>query len=117
MKTISKLLLALLLTVPVLTFAQSGPPAPSTGIWAIIDTTYNVGSSVTGTTSARITLKNTSTSLYTGVQFRVFYDANAFRNATVSLLLPVANLDFQSKVDSVNGNITITTVYTGTSRA
>ena len=117
MKTISKLLLALLLTAPVLTFAQSGPPAPSAGIWAIIDTTYNVGSSLTGTTSAKITLKNTSTSLYTGVQFRVFYDKNAFRNATVSLLLSPANLDFQSKVDSVNGNITITTVYTGTSSA
>ena len=117
MKTISKLLLALLLALPVLTFAQSGPPAPSVGIWAIIDTTYNVGSSVTGTTSARITLKNTSTSLYTGVQFRVFYDANAFRNASVSLLVPPSNLDFQAKVDSVNGNITITTVYTGTSSA
>jgi hypothetical protein len=116
MKIIKTLLVSLLLINSQM-FSQTGPAAPSSGIWALIDSVYQVGAATQGTTSAKITLKNTTASLYTGVQFRVLYDVTAFRNASVSLIIPATNLDFQSKVDSVNGNITITTVYTGTSNA
>jgi|688.fasta_scaffold00022_54 hypothetical protein len=96
-------------------FAQSGPPAPSTGIWAIIDTNYTVGTTTQGFTTARITSKNTTLSKYTGVQFRVFYDKIAFTNATVSLLGSPTNLDFQYITNAANGYITMTLVYTGSS--
>jgi hypothetical protein len=115
MKKTKFALLAILIVLTSTIFSQTGPAAPSSGIWALIDSVYQVGAATQGTTSAKITLKNTTTSRYTGVQFKVLYDANAFRNASVSLMIPATNLDFQSRVDSINGNITITTVYTGTS--
>lgn len=117
MKKTKFALLAILVVLTSTIFSQTGPAAPSAGIWALIDSVYQVGAATQGTTAAKITLKNTTASLYTGVQFKVLYDVTAFRNASVSLIIPATNLDFQSKVDSVNGNITITTVYTGTSNA
>ena len=47
----------IILALPILTFAQSGPPAPSAGIWALIDTNYTVGTSTVGISQAKITLK------------------------------------------------------------
>jgi hypothetical protein len=111
-----KLLLPLLfLLVSVNILAQSGPPAPSSGIWAIIDTNYTVGPTSTGHTAAKLTLKNTTLTKYTGVQFRVFYDKVAFTNATVSLIGSTTNLDLQYVTNTANGYITITLVYTGAS--
>jgi hypothetical protein len=111
-----KLLLPLLfLLVSVNILAQSGPPAPSSGIWAIIDTNYTVGPTSSGHTAAKLTLKNTTLTKYTGVQFRVFYDKVAFTNATVSLIGSTTNLDLQYVTNTANGYITITLVYTGIS--
>ena len=111
-----KLLLPLLfLLVSVNILAQSGPPAPSSGIWAIIDTNYTVGPTSSGHTAAKLTLKNTTLTKYTGVQFRVFYDNVAFTNATVSLIGSTTNLDLQYVTDASNGYITVTLVYTGAS--
>jgi len=111
-----KLLLPLLfLLVSVNILAQSGPPAPSSGIWAIIDTNYTVGPTSSGHTAAKLTLKNTTLTKYTGVQFRVFYDKVAFTNATVSLIGSTTNLDLQYVTNTANGYITITLVYTGAS--
>jgi hypothetical protein len=115
MKLVTKLLLFLLAFLPMLSFAQSGPPAPSTGIWAIIDTTYTVGTTTQGITEAKLTLKNTTLTKYTGVQFRVFYDKVAFVNASVALLGSSTNLDMQQVVNAANGYITVTLVYTGSS--
>ena len=111
-----KLLLPLLfLLVSVNILAQSGPPAPSSGIWAIIDTNYTVGPTSSGHTAAKLTLKNTTLTKYTGVQFRVFYDKVAFTNATVSLIGSTTNLDLQYVTNTANGYITVTLVYTGAS--
>ena len=41
MKTLKLLILSFLAYVQV--YGQTGPIAPSSGIWAIIDTSYNVG--------------------------------------------------------------------------
>ncbi len=95
--------------------AQSGPPAPSNGIWAIIDTNYTVGTSIQGHTTAKLTLQNTTVSKITGVQFRVFYDKNAFSAASVSLIGSTTNLYLQSVDNNTNGYVTITLVYTGSS--
>ena len=76
----------LLMTLSVTSFSQTAPPAPSPGIWAIIDTNYVVGTSNIGFTKSKITLQNTTISKITGTQFRVFYDKNAFSSATASLI-------------------------------
>lgn len=96
-------------------YAQSGPPAPSAGIWTIIDTTYQVGTSTLGQSKARITLKNATISKYTGIQTRVFYDKNAFASASVALVGSTTNLYLQSVDNNANGYVTISLVYTGSS--
>lgn len=95
--------------------AQTGPPAPSGGIWTIIDTNYQVGTSVQGHTTAEVTLQNTTFSKITGVQFRVFYDKNAFSACAVTLINPSNNLYLQSLDNNAAGYVTITLVYTGSS--
>jgi hypothetical protein len=107
--------LAFFMTLTLNLFSQSGPPAPSTGIWAIIDTNYTVGTTTQGITNSRVTLKNTTLTKYTAVQFRVFYDNVAFTNATVALLGSPSNLDFQYITNTASGYITMTLVYTGAS--
>lgn len=99
------------------TFAQTGPPAPSNGVWLLIDTNYNIGSSIDGFTNARLTFKNTTASAVTAVQFRVFYDKNAFSQASVTLVGSATNLDLQFVDNNANGFITITLVYTGSSNS
>jgi hypothetical protein len=89
--------------------------APSNGLWGIIASQYQVGTTAQGTTDAKITLQNTTLTKFAGVQFRVFYDNVAFTNATVSLIGPPANLDLQYVTNTANGYITITLVYTGPS--
>jgi hypothetical protein len=96
-------------------YTQTGPPAPSNGVWAIIDTQYQVGPTSLGHTLAKVTLKNTTLTKYTAVQFRVFYDKIAFTGATVSLIGSTTNLDFQYSTNTANGYITMTLVYTGAS--
>lgn len=96
-------------------YAQSGPPAPSAGIWTIIDTSYQVGTSTLGQSKARITLKNATISKYTGIQTRIFYDKNAFASASVALVGSTTNLYLQSVDNNANGYVTISLVYTGNS--
>ncbi len=113
LKLVSSLLLFATLALPA--FSQSGPPAPSSGIWAIIDTNYTVGTHTLGVTKAKLTLQNTTASKITGVQFRVFYDKNAFSSASVALVGSTTNLYLQSVDNNANGYVTITLVYTGSS--
>jgi hypothetical protein len=115
MKFIFNLTLTLLLLLPFIGFSQVVPQAPSNGIWGLIDTQYQVGTTAQGTTQAKITLQNTTVTKYAGVQFRVFYDNVAFTNATVSLIGSTTNLDLQYVTNTANGFITITLVYTGPS--
>ena len=113
MKTIYYLTF-LLLFLPFIGYTQV-PVAPSNGLWGIIASQYQVGTTAQGTTDAKITLQNTTLTKFAGVQFRVFYDNVAFTNATVSLIGPSANLDLQYITNTANGYITITLVYTGPS--
>ena len=113
LKFISSALLLMTLALPA--FSQTGPPAPSSGIWAIIDTNYTVGTNTLGVTKAKLTLQNTTANKITGVQFRVFYDKIAFSSASVALVGSSANLYLQSVDNNANGYITITLVYTGSS--
>lgn len=116
MKKITFILLALIMcSLSREVYAQTGPPAPGSGIWTIIDTTYQVGTSTLGQSKARITLKNATISKYTGIQTRVFYDKNAFASASVALVGSSTNLYLQSVDNNSNGYITLSLVYTGSS--
>jgi hypothetical protein len=117
MKTLlKKLAILLMVMLPFIGFSQTGPAAPGTGIYAIIDTSYQVGSAIEGETKARLTLQNTTNTLTTGLQFRVFYDNTAFDAATVSLVdTSTPNVYFQFLVNQTEGHITVTLVYTGSS--
>ena len=114
MKQLKSLLIGLLLFLPFIGKAQV-PAAPSNGLWGIIASQYQVGTTAQGTTDAKITLQNTTLTKFAGTQFRVFYDNVAFTNATVSLIGSPTNLDLQYITNTANGYITITLVYTGPS--
>jgi len=114
MKQLKGLLFGLLFLLPFIGKAQV-PAAPSNGLWGIIASQYQVGTTAQGTTDAKITLQNTTLTKFAGVQFRVFYDKVAFTNATVSLIGSATNLDLQYITNTANGYITITLSYTGPS--
>lgn len=113
MRKLKLLSLMILFNIFSLSLFSQTPSAPSNGIWAIIDTSYNIGTSTDGETKARITLQNTTPTLVTATQFRVFYDNNAFDSASVDLVVPSSNLYLKYLDDNVNGHVTITVVYTG----
>jgi hypothetical protein len=112
---LKSMLLLLLLSIPIASFAQTGPPAPGTGVYALIDTNYTVGTNTQGNSVAKLTYKNNTSTLVTGLQFRVFYDNAAFASSTVSLIGTTTNLDLQYVDSPTNGYVTITLVYTGSS--
>lgn len=95
-------------------FIYATPNAPSTGVWVMVDSSYNVGTNSVGITKAKLYFENTTSTNISGMQFRVFYDKVAFGGAkpTVSLLYTGSHY-MQYVADSINGNITITLVYTG----
>jgi hypothetical protein len=114
MKQLKGLLFGLLFLLPFIGKAQV-PVAPSNGVWGIIASQYQVGTTAQGNTTAKVTLQNTTLTKYAGIQFRLFYDNTAFTNATVSLIGSTTNLDLQFVTNTANGYITITLVYTGPS--
>ena len=114
MSYLKRILVSLVFLLPFIGKAQV-PAAPSNGLWGIIASQYQVGTSAQGTTQAKITLQNTTLTKFAGVQFRVFYDNVAFTNATVSLIGSTTNLDLQFITNTTNGFITVTLTYTGPS--
>lgn len=116
MKNLLKYLLTFFVfALPFAGFSQTGPPAPGTGIYVLIDTNYVVGTNTEGVSKAKLTLKNTTSTLVTGYQFRVFYDKNAFSAASVALLGTATNLSLQQQDNNTGGYVTVTLVYTGAS--
>jgi hypothetical protein len=114
MKLLKWAIFALTFITSTIAFSQV-PAAPSNGLWGIIASQYQVGTTAQGNTTAKITLQNTTLTKFAGVQFRVFYDKIAFTNATVSLIGSTTNLDLQYTTSAANGYITVTLSYTGPS--
>jgi len=98
-------------------FAQTCPNAPGTGVYVMFDSTYSVGAIASGETNIRMCFANTTTTKIAGVQFRVWYDKNAFGGAAP--VVTSLNTSFTQYLQYVNntteGNITITLTYTGSS--
>jgi hypothetical protein len=115
--TMKKLLFLLATVITSVTAFSQTLPAPSSGHWIIVDTTYDVGATTVGATQADLYYNNSSTpNNITGLQFRVFYDKVAFGGLkpTVSLNYSPTSQYLQYVSDSINGHITVTLVYTGT---
>ena len=110
-----KILFFLFFLASVISVNAKTLPAPGTGIYVLIDTNYNVSTSLSPTTTASLYYTNTTNTLVTGMQFRVFYDKVAFDGAapTVALKYPNTDQNLQYNVNTTDGYITITLVYTG----
>jgi hypothetical protein len=85
--------------------------------YVLIDSSYQVGTVASGKTYASFCYANPTSTKITGLQFRVWYDKNAFAGANP--VVTSANTSWSQSlnyvVDSTEGNITITIVYTGSS--
>ena len=110
-------LLAILILGSTAVFSQTCPTAPGTGVYVMFDSTYQVGTVSAGITNIRMCFANTTTSKITGVQFRIWYDKNAFAGAAP--IVTSLNTSFAQHLQYVNntteGNVTVTISYTGSS--
>ena len=98
--------------------AQTCPVAPTSATpYVLIDSSYQVGTVASGKTYASFCYANPTSTKITGLQFRVWYDKTAFAGA--SPVVTSANTSWSQSlnyvVNSTEGNITITIVYTGSS--
>lgn len=91
------------------TKAQTCPTPNGNSI--IIDSIYNVGSSLSKETNITICYNNNTGSKITGLQFGLKYDTSAFLNPTVTLFTPDPSQYLQTHI--VNNRIVMTVVYTG----
>ena len=88
-----QLFLILAILFATITFGQTTPPAPSTGRWLIVDTNYTVGTSSAGITKANLYYRNNTSTKITGMQFRVWYDKDAFNGAAPVVALKYSSTD------------------------
>jgi hypothetical protein len=111
------ILIALCAVTPSKLFAQTGPTAPSAGVYVLVDTSYQVGTIAEDSTIAKLYYHNNTSSLITGMQFRVWYDNAAFNGQApvVTSLNTSFSQYMQYKADTVSGTLTITLAYTGSS--
>ena len=97
-------------------FAQSANTSPGTGHWVVIDSGYQVAATTVGQTVAPLHFYNTSTSeKITGMQFRIFYDNNAFTAVVPSLKISTSDQYLQYVDSNAQGFLTVTLAYTGSS--
>lgn len=109
-----KLLLALS-TVLVSTFAIAQTSAPdATKPYLIFDATYDLQPVASGNdTDVTIYYDNQTGTANKAIQFRFWYDASVFDSPTVTYIGAETNNYFQYNVDDIEGNVTVTWVYTG----
>jgi len=117
MKKILTFMVGLFLLCSFSTFEQTCPTAPGTGVYVMFDSTYPVGSITAGETHVRMCYANTTSTKVSGVQFRVWYDKNAFNGdaPVVTSLNTTFPQSLQYVTNVSEGSITITIVYTGSS--
>jgi len=111
------LLIAFFAVTPSKLLAQTGPTAPAAGVYVLVDTSYQVGTVAADSTIAKLYYHNNTSSLIAGMQFRVWYDNAAFNGQApvVTSLNNTFSQYMQYKTDTINGHITITLAYTGSS--
>ena len=117
MKKLMFLLLGLIL-MSTSVYAQD-PTPPGTGVYVMIKDTYQVGTVASGQTHVKLYYANNTPTLVSGVQFRIWYDKNAFGGIAPAPVVTSLNTGFPQDLQFVNnpaeGSMTITLVYTGSS--
>jgi len=94
------------------------PTAPGTGVYVMFNSTYQLGTIAAGETNVKMCYANTTPATkISGVQFRVWYDKNAFAGGApvVTSLNTSFPQDLQFVTNTTEGNITVTLTYTGSS--
>ena len=111
--------LAGLLLATTAAFSQTCPTSPGSGVYVMFDSNYQVGTVQSGETHIRMCFNNSisSTTKITGLQFRVWYDKNAFGGGApvVTSLNTSFGQYLQYVTNTTEGSITITLSYTGSS--
>jgi hypothetical protein len=90
-------------------------PTPSTnGVFVTLDETYQLAPASAGSTEVGLCFYNNTTELITAVQFRVFYDTDAFTSVSSVVSSNTSFPQYIQFQDSpANGYVTITLTYTG----
>ncbi len=117
MKKMLTFLVGLFLLCTSYTFAQTCPTAPGSGVYVMFDSTYPLGTITAGETNVRMCFANTTSNKISGLQFRVWYDKNAFAGGApvVTSLNTTFPQSLQYVTNTSEGSITITLAYTGNS--
>jgi len=95
-------------------YSQSCPTPTVNGAHVTIDPTYQVGTAAAGKTNVGLCFFNNSGTDVTAVQFRLFYDKQAFGSVdTITLTNTSFPHYLQYQDNPTNGYVTITMTYTG----
>lgn len=111
-----KVILPLFLLGSYLTaYSQSCPTPATSGVHVTLDSTYQTGKFSDGETNVGLCFYNSSSENITAVQFRLFYDNQAFASVnSVTSLNTTFPQDLQFVDSPASGYVTITLTYTGT---
>ena len=95
-------------------YSQTCPTPTTTGAHLTLDASYQTGTYSRGKTDVSLCFNNTSAENITAVQFRVFYDVQAFAGVdTVESLNTTFTQYLQYQDNPTGGYVTITLTYTG----
>ena len=112
MKKILLILSVFLVTIT--GFTQQVAP-DNTKPYLVFDASYNLAPVASGTnTQVAIYYSNLNATAIKAIQFRFWYDKNVFDSPTVTYTGTETNSVFNTKVNTTEGNVTVTWVYTGT---
>ena len=113
MKKILLILSVFLVTIT--GFAQQVAP-DNTKPYLVFDASYNLAPVASGTnTQVAIYYSNLNATAIKAVQFRFWYDKTVFDSPTVTYTGSETNSLFNTKVNTTEGSVTVTWVYTGAS--
>jgi hypothetical protein len=108
------LLILSMFLVTIMGFAQTVAP-DNTKPYLVFDASYNLAPVASGTnTQVAIYYSNLNSTAIKAVQFRFWYDKTVFDSPTITYTGTETNNIFSTKVNAVEGNVTVTWVYTGT---
>lgn len=95
--------------------AQTCPTPSSSGVHVTLDSNYQIGKYRDGVTDVGLCFYNSSSENITAVQFRLFYDNQAFSSVDTVTSKNTTFSQYLQYVDNPSGGyVTITIVYTGT---
>jgi hypothetical protein len=108
------LLILSMILVTITGFAQQVAP-DNTKPYLVFDASYNLAPVASGTnTQVAIYYSNLNSTAIKAVQFRFWYDKTVFDSPTVTYTGSETNNVLNTKVNTTEGNVTVTWVYTGT---